>query len=210
LKERRFEAANLNSSSQLRRLKRPSGISRYAGLFLAFAGAHASVARGQALPAATTRFSGGIIATVGGMNTQLPYYADNALGYNFGLYLQPFSVLGVEIRGGAYPVWARFKQTPVTAGIRLERREPFMGHFQPFAYLGGGFSRAQGSSTSYRPIPAIWSPCWQISEGIEVPLGRIKWRAFEATWAETYTNRRNIPRRQIRGLSLSTGLVYSF
>ena len=48
------------------------------------------------------------------MNTQLPYYADNALSYNFGIYLQPSLDLGFEFRGGVYPVSAHFEQAPVT------------------------------------------------------------------------------------------------
>jgi hypothetical protein len=177
---------------------------------MALIGIHASVVWGQALPTATTRLDAGFIATVGGMNTQLPYYADNALGYNFGLYLQPFSLLGVEGRGGFYPISARFEQAPVTAGLRLERREPFLGRLQPFAYFGGGFSKAQDSSSGYKPLAAIWSPCWQGSEGLEVPFGRIKWRVYEATWTETYTVRRDVPQRDLRSLSVSTGFVYAF
>jgi hypothetical protein len=177
---------------------------------MAFVGKHASVVWGQALPTATTRFSSGITATGGGMNSQLPYYADNALGYNLGLFLQPFSILGIEARGGLYPVSARFEQAPVTAGLLLERRQPYRGRPQLFAYFGGGFSKAQDSSTGYKPMPAIWSPCWQASEGIDVPLGKFKWRVYEATWTETYAYRREIPRREIRSLSLSTGIFYRF
>jgi hypothetical protein len=144
------------------------------------------------------------------MNTQLPFYADNAIGYNFGFYVQPSSILGVEGRGGFYPLRARFEQAPVTAGLRLERRQPFFGRLQPFAYFGVGFSKAQDSSTGYKPLAAIWSPCWQGSEGLEIPIGRIKWRVYEATWTETYTVRRDVPQRDLRSLSLSTGFAYSF
>ena len=210
LKQPSVERGLLNSYSQPIPLKRASVIHRYVWLLTALIGIHSSAAWGQALPTATTRLDAGFIATAGGMNTQLPYYADNALGYDFGLYLQPFSILGVEGRGGFYPISARFEQAPVTAGLRLERREPFLGRLQPFAYFGGGFSKAQDSSDGYKPPAAIWSPCWQGSEGLEAPFGRIKWRVYEATWTETYTGRRDVPQRNLRSLSLSTGFVYSF
>jgi hypothetical protein len=210
LKGRGLDLGPLHPPTQLLRLHLSSTISRCVCLLIALVGVHASVVWGQGLPTATTRFDAGLIATAGGMNTQLPYYADSALGYNFGLYLQPYSVLGVELRGGFYPVSARFEQAPVTAGVHLQRRKPFLARLQPLAYFGGGFSKAQDSSTSYKPLAAIWSPCWQGSEGLDVPLGRIKWRVYEATWTETFAGRRDVPRRDLRSLSLSTGFVYSF
>jgi hypothetical protein len=209
-KQRSVEGRARNTLLPPPTLKRASVFHRYASLLIALFGVHASVLWGQAIPTASRRLNAGLIATVGGMNTQLPYYTDNALGYNFGLYLQPFSMLGVEARGGFYPISARFEQAPVTAGLRLERREPFLGRLQPFAYFGAGYSKAQDSNNGFKPLPAIWSPCWQGSEGLEVPFGRIKWRVYEATWTETYTGRRDVPPRDLRSLSLSTGFVYSF
>jgi hypothetical protein len=190
--------------------KAATAIRRCAWLLVVLVGTHAPATWGQALPTASTRLDAGFIATMGGMNTQLPYYAENTFGFDFGLYLQPFSILGVEGRGGSYPISARFKQTPVTAGLRLERRDPFFNRLQPFAYFGGGFSKAQDSSNGFKPLAAIWSPCWQSSEGLDIAIGRMKWRVYEATWTETYTGRGDVPPRDLRSLSLSTGFVYLF
>jgi hypothetical protein len=178
IKERPVQTANLNPFSHFS----PSSlVGRYVCLAIALVGLQASAVLGQALPTASTRLIAGFAVTAGGMNTQLPYYADNALGYNVGLYLQPYSLLGVEVRGGFYPISARFEQVPVTAGLRFEQRESRTRWPMPFAYFGGGFSKAQDSSTGYKPLPAIWSPCWQASQGVDIPLGRIKWRVYEAT-----------------------------
>jgi hypothetical protein len=146
----------------------------------------------------------GIFATAGGGNTQLPYYADNALGFNFGVFLQPSTMLGVEIRGGTYPVKAQFTQSPITIGPRIGRTSPD-AHWLPFAYFGGGLSRSQDSSVTFQAAPAAWAPCWEGSVGVDLPLGRFSWRAAEVSWVETYASRQTL-----RTPYLSTGISYRF
>jgi hypothetical protein len=163
---------------------------------------------GQADPSATsTRWNldSGVFVTANASNTQLPLYADNALGFNFGAFVQSSHLIGAEVRGGFYPISARFSQAPITTGLRLvSRRSPGIRR-QFFGYIGGGVSRAQDSGPTFQPMPASWSPCWQVSTGLDISLGRLSWRVAEMSWTETHG-----PRNDIRSLSASTGLVYRF
>ncbi len=159
----------------------------------------------QALPTAEARVSSGVYVSFGGMKTHVEDFTFNALGVDAGLYYQPYALLGAEVRGGTYPLYARFAQTPVTAGIRVGPREVRFGRPQVFGFIGGGMSKAQDAGPHYVATPAKWSPCWQASEGMDVPLGRFRWQTYEATWTQTYTSFRSLG-----SLSLSTGLVYTF
>jgi hypothetical protein len=166
-------------------------------------------ALGQARPTASTAFNAGFTASVGGTNTQMPFYADNALGYSVGAFLQPSYFIGFEARAARFPYHAEFSQAPVTVGLRLTSSRNPESRYQLVSYVGAGYSKAQDSSSGYKPLAAIWSPCWQVTQAVEVPLGRLKWRVYEVGWTETYTNRRNVPDRSLRTLSVTTGLVFT-
>lgn len=164
--------------------------------------------RGQAVPSATSsrwNLESGASVSANAVNSQLPYYADNSLGFTVGAFVQSFHLIGAEVRGGFYPISARFQQAPVTAGLRVaSRRSPGIRR-QFFGYLGGGISRAQDSGPNFQPMPASWSPCWQVSTGLDFSFRRFSWRPAEISWTETFG-----PRNDIRSLSASTGLVYRF
>jgi hypothetical protein len=174
-------------------------------ILLIFLSASTQCSWGQALPTATHRMAAGFFATAGGANTQLPRYADNALGFNFGAYIQPFRLLGGEVRGGTYPIKARYTQSPVTAGLRIGGRRLGESRWIPYGYIGGGVSKAQDSGVNSQPTAAVWSRCWQASAGVDINFGRFSWRAADASWTKTYT-----AQRDLRTLSLSTGVVYHF
>jgi hypothetical protein len=169
------------------------------------AGLQACRAYGQALPAGEVRANYGIFLTANGANTQLPNFADNAMGFNAGLFLQRSPLFGVEARGGAYPISATFGQAPVTAGLRFAPSQTRAIQALPFAYFGGGFSKSQYAKVNGKPSAALWAPCWQSSGGMDIVFRKFSWRVYELSWTETYTLRQNL-----RTLGLSTGLVYSF
>ncbi|WP_446742998.1 hypothetical protein [Silvibacterium acidisoli] len=160
----------------------------------------------------------GAFATVGGENSQFPLYADNALGFNFGAFYQAKLFIGAEVRGGTYPISARYSQAPFTAGYRIgppvRRSDTATGmsplnrrYLAPFVYFGGGFSDAQDSGTLYlnKPISADWEPCWQLSGGIDRQYQHFSWRIVELSYTRTY-----FPLHDIRMATVSTGIVYHF
>jgi hypothetical protein len=159
----------------------------------------------QALPAGELRADVAAFVTGTIANTQLPNFADNALGFSAGLFLQRSPLLGLEGRFGVYPARATYFQAPVTTGVRISpfRPRPLMP--TPYAYFGGGFSKSQYEKVNLQPSAALWAPCWQSVSGMDIGLHKLSWRIYEASWTETYTLRGSL-----RTLSLSTGLVYSF
>jgi hypothetical protein len=160
---------------------------------------------GQALPVGEMGADAGAFVTGTVANTQLPSFADNALGFSAGLFLQRSPLLGLEGRFGVYPARATYFQAPVTAGLRIS---PFRARLfvpAPYAYFGGGFSKSQYQKVNLQPSAALWAPCWQSVSGMDIAFHKFSWRVYEASWTETYTLRGSI-----RTLSLSTGLVYSF
>jgi hypothetical protein len=185
----------------------PAGLSRFRTwlwLALAFAGTSASLSWGQALPTASSRFNSGVYASFGGMKTHVEDFTFNALGFDAGLYVQPFSFWGGEVRGGSYPMYARFSQSPLTGGIHLGLLRSRPGWPQISGYVGGGMSKAQDAGPHYVATPAKWSPCWQASQEVDIPLGHLKWKLYEATFTQTYT-----PLRTLESLSVTTGFVYT-
>jgi hypothetical protein len=183
-------------------------VERIRGISLLFLCASGTSLWGQALPTATSarlNLDPGVFVSAVAINTQFPLYADNALGFNFGAFLQSSHLIGAEVRGGYYPVSARFTQAPITAGIRIISRRSSGTRWLPFGYIGGGVSRVQNEGPTYQPTAASWSPCWQASAGLDVSFARFSWRAAEASWTETYS-----VRDDLRSLSVSTGLVYRF
>jgi hypothetical protein len=165
---------------------------------------HSSLGLSQATPVAERRLSGGVFATANEVNTQLPYFADNAFGFDAGAFVQLTPLFGLEARIGSAPIGDRFQQEPATAGIRVAKPRTKERQALQFLYLGGGFSRSQYSKADFRPSVSLTMPCWQASSGTDIALGKVTWRLYEATWTETYT-----PRWNLRSIGMSSGLVYT-
>ena len=175
-------------------------------------------AQGQAPGPKASSGSGAIFGTVGGGNTQFFAYADNALGFNFGAFYQYKLFMGAEVRGGFYPISARYTQAPITLGYRIgthsQEGESNLGwspfsykHSTPFAYIGGGFSYAQdqGYSDITPPVAPAWAPTWQASAGVDRAHQHFSWRMAEISWTKSYT-----PEHELRTPYLSTGIVFHF
>jgi hypothetical protein len=141
--------------------------------------------------------------TFGGQRTQVENFGYKALGIGGDIVLQTHPLFGLEARAASYGIHARYAQEPITAGIHLEsyRRDVYRPHV--YGFIGGGISDAQDAGPHYVALPAAWSPCWQASEGIVLPVGRVQWKLYEATWTETFT-----AQRSLGGLSVATGIVY--
>jgi hypothetical protein len=172
-------------------------------LLIMFGGS--SQVMGQVQAAAISNSGLNFFASFGGLKTHVIDYTYNALGVNGGIFIQRSPRFGLEVRGGAYPLYARYSQAPVTAGYRTEFAGPRWHTWLFSGYLGGGMSLAQDAGPHYVPTPARWSPCWQASQGATINLGPWKWSPYQATWTETYTQRRTLS-----GYSLATGVAYSF
>ena len=160
---------------------------------------------GQVQPATTSSSGLNFFASFGGLKTHVINYTYNALGVSGGVYLQRSPRFGVEVRAATYPMYARYSQSPITAGYRTQLAGPRWHTWLFSGYFGGGMSLAQSAGPHYAPTPATWSPCWQASQGLAINLGPWKWSPYEATWTQTYT-----PQRTLSGYSLATGVVYSF
>lgn len=143
--------------------------------------------------------------TVGGENTQLPFYPDNALGFDMGVSYQPHALLGLEFRAGAYPIQAQYTQMPFTAGYRIEKHTILGFPYTTFVYFGGGLARSDDKGSGNTHYPPQWEPCWQADLGFDRDYGRFSWRVAQVSWRETYT-----PLHSLRSLGLGTGLVYRF
>ena len=193
----------LVSSARLHGFARSSVAGATAGIILLAASVHPAAA--QVLDGVGLRSSASAFMTVGGENTQLPAYADNALGFDLGVTVQSHPFAGGEFRVGAYPFSARYVQMPITGGYRVAARSLFGFPYAPFAYFGGGVSRSQDKGTTRKEYPPHWDPCWQANVGFDRVFGSFTWRAAEFSWRETYT-----PLHSLRTIGLSTGLVYRF
>lgn len=169
--------------------------------FLAFGGG--SLAFGQVAPAATSGAGLNAFASFGGQKTHVIDFTYNSLGFDGGLYIQPRPLLGIEARAAKFSLYARYSQAPVTAGYRAEFRKRHTLLIS--GYFGGGMSLAQDAGPHYVATAAEWSPCWQASQATAIDMGRWKWKAYEATFTDTYTSRRSLP-----AFTLTTGIVYSF
>jgi len=202
-----FARHNLKRSPGLVAAKRFS-IGAGTILWMAFTIGGAGCARlwGQAKPTVERSLAVAIFATGEIGNTRSPYYADNALGFNAGVLIQPFRFFGAEARGGAYPISDILAQLPVTAGLHIGPHQSRELQVLPFAYFGGGTSNAQAAAAGhYKTTPASWSPCWQASAGADLTFGKFAWRVYEASWTQTHTRQQDL-----RTLSFSTGVVYRF
>jgi hypothetical protein len=136
-------------------------------------------------------------------NTQLPAYADNAIGFDAAMYLQSASILGLEVRASTYPVSAHFAQSPMTAGLRAA----FTDHeWNPYIYLGGGLSYGTDSGTSWRQaLPSQFYPAWQGSLGVDYRYGKLSFRLGEISLTNAYT-----PQHTLRTAAVSAGIVMHF
>jgi len=171
---------------------------------LLFIGASTAIA--QVGPAATgggRRM--GTFVSFGGLRTHVINYTYNALGIEGGAFIQGSPFFGLEVRAGSYPLYARYSQTPLTAGWRMEVFQPGIPAMRISGYVGGGMSRSQDAGAHYVPLPADWYPCWQASQSITIGKGSLNLRPVEATFTRTYT-----PQRTLQGFSLTTGLTYRF
>ncbi len=163
-------------------------------------------ASAQVKPAATS--GGSTISTFvsfGGLRTHVINYTYNALGVEGGAFIQRSPLVGVEVRAGSYPLYARYSQTPITAGWRVEAFQPKSTGIGISGYFGAGMSRSQDAGAHYVPLRADWYPCWQVSQSITIGRGSLTLRPVEATFTRTYT-----PQRTLQGFSLTTGVTYRF
>lgn len=163
-----------------------------------------SVVQAQVLPAAVSNNGLSAFVSFGGEKTHVIKYTYNALGIDGGLFLQRSPVVGFEVRGGSFPMYARYSQSPVTGGYRVELSQPRLRGFFMSAYVGGGMSLAQDAGPHYVPTPAQWSPCWQVSQSTTIAMGPVRWKPYEATFTDTYTSLRSLPQ-----FTLTTGIIYT-
>ncbi len=160
----------------------------------------------QVAPAATSGPAAGAFVSFGGQKTHMIASNFNALGVDGGFYVQHSTFIGFEARFSSYSMFARYAQSPFTAGYRVGLREPPSHRFQPFAYAGAGMSHSVNATEHYVALPASWQPCVQVSQGLNIPMARHwQWKSYEGTWTETFGSERNL-----RGLTLTTGVVYTF
>jgi len=162
----------------------------------------ASLSFGQVAPAAASGAGLNVFASFGGQKTHVNQFTFNSLGFDGGFYIQPRPLLGIEARASKFSLYARFPQAPITAGYRAEIRRRRTLLFS--GYFGGGMSLSQDAGPHYVTLPAEWAPCWQVSQSTAIDMGRWKWKAYEATFTDTYATQRSIP-----AFTLTTGIVYS-
>jgi hypothetical protein len=143
--------------------------------------------------------------TVGGENTQFPFYSDNALGFDMGVSYQPRALVGAEFRGGAYPISARYTQMAFTGGYRIAKHTILGFPYAPFVYVGGGLARSQDKGMGDAAYAPQWESCWQADLGFDRDYGRFSWRVAQFSLRETYT-----PLHTLKSVGLSTGIVYHF
>jgi hypothetical protein len=192
----------VHESVALRRLRRASfGCVVWTLLGVGSVRAHCQVV----VDGAGLRSDAAAFMTVGGENTQLPYYADNALGFDAGVTYQPRVLVGMEFRAGAYPVSARYVQMPFTAGYRVAGHSFFGFPYSPFAYIGGGVSRSQDKGTGHLEYAPQFERCWQSDVGLDRKYGSFAWRVAQVSYRQTFT-----PLHTLRSVGLSTGIVYRF
>ncbi len=162
-------------------------------------------AEGQIGDGTGTLSNGSAYLTVGGENTQFPFYSDNALGFDLGVTYQPRGLVGMEFRSGAYPISARYTQMAFTGGYRIQKRTILGFPYETFVYLGGGLARSQDKGTGHTAYPPQWEPCWQVDIGFDRDYGRFSWRVAQMSLRETYTQLHTL-----HSVGLSTGLVFHF
>lgn len=160
---------------------------------------------GQVAPAAETGSQLGGFVAFGAQKTHVNAFTFNSLGMEGGIFLQKSPFLGIEVKGDVFPYYARFKQAPFTAGYRVAGHLSRFRGMEVFGYFGGGMARSQNAGVYYETLDAQWSPCWQASQGVNIPIrSHWKWKAYEASYTETYDTLRSLP-----AFTLTTGVTYT-
>ena len=163
-----------------------------------------SSAWGQVAQSAISATGPTAFISFGGLETHVEAFNYKALGVEAGMFAQRSPLLGVQVKAATYPLFARYSQSPITAGYRAEM-QPSAHDFALSGYVGGGMSRSQDAGPHYAPTPAAWSPCWQASQGLTIHLGGLRWNPYDVTFTRTYTSLRTLS-----GLSVSSGFAYTF
>ena len=88
----------------------------YLPLFALCAG---PLALGQVAASAVSGSALNVFVSFGGQRTHVIDYTYNSLGVDGGLYVQRSPLIGIEVRAASYPMYARYSQSPLTAGYRL-------------------------------------------------------------------------------------------
>lgn len=147
---------------------------------------------------------GGFVA-FGAQKTHVNAFIFNSLGMEGGIFLQKSRFFGFELKGDVFPFYARFKQAPFTAGYRVAGRLSRFHDTEVFGYFGGGMARSQNAGGYYETLNAEWSPCWQGSQGVNIPIGNHwAWKAYEASYTETYDTLRNL-----QAFTVTTGVTFT-
>jgi hypothetical protein len=168
-------------------------------------------ARCQVNPAARAGSGLSIFMSFGGIRTQesndiyRSQHIDHSLGVDGGVYVQRSPLRGVEVRGGTYRMNATYSQSHITAGYRAESGNLWDRGLYASGYVGGGLLRTVDAAGTYKGMPPNWSACWQVSHAMSAKQGKWQWKAYEVTWIQA-----NTPRHRLRGVSLSTGVIYTF
>jgi hypothetical protein len=172
-------------------------------VLIALVGMVSARANGQISDGAGRLSNATAFITVGGENTQFPYYADNAMGFDSGFSYQPRSLVGFEGRVGSYPYSARFVQIPITVGYRIAGNSLFGFSYAPFVYFGAGVSRSQDEGLGRVHTTPVFAACWQVDIGFDRNYKSFSWRMVQVSRRETYDRQQSL-----RSMGLSTGIVY--
>jgi hypothetical protein len=145
----------------------------------------------------------GVFILESGANTALPGFPDYTVGFTAGAYIQPSSLIGLEVRASSYAISARFPQSPMTVGIRVA---PSFRDYALIGYLGGGISRSRDIGSSGREVlPPQWIPAWQASAGIDRKFSQVSWRIVDISYIRATT-----AKHSLRTGSVGTGIVLRF
>lgn len=162
-------------------------------------------ARGQVASAAEGGSQLGGFVAFGAQKTHVNAFNFNSLGMEGGIYLQKSRFFGIELKGDVFPFYARFKQAPFTAGYRVSGHLSRLHGMEVFGYFGGGMARSQNAGGHYETLDAQWSPCWQGSQGVNIPIrSHFKWKAYEVSYTQTYDTLRTL-----ESVSVTTGVTYT-
>lgn len=160
----------------------------------------------QVAPAVKPSAEMAMFAAFGAQKTHVIDDNFNSLGIEVGGFVQWSRFMGLEVKGDVFPFFARYKQAPMTGGYRFAfyPRTRTLPGVEIFGYGGAGVAKAQSAGNHYETLNAQWSPCWQVSQGVNIPIGhRMMWKAYEATFTETFT-----PARTLWSFSGTTGITF--
>lgn len=165
----------------------------------------AAPAKSQVAPAGEMGSQVGGFVAFGAQKTHVNAFTFNSLGMEGGIFLQKSPFFGIEMKGDVFPFYARFKQAPFTAGYRVSGHLSRFHGMELFGYFGGGMARSQNAGGHYETLSAQWSPCWQGSQGVNIPVrSHWKWKAYEVSYTETYDTLRSL-----QAVTVTTGVTYT-